>query len=119
MQLTLTYNDLITAAQAHINKMGVTGKVIDVDIKVGRKDRTKTTMTITVGTAETKQQAVETPAVEVVKAEQTVPDAVFQVVQEEVVEPVEEVVVEDTVAETSPEVVEEVVPRTGLFRGVN
>ena len=118
MQLTLTYNDLITAAQAHINKMGVTGVVVDVDLKVGRKDRTKTTMTITVGTAETKQQATEAP-VDVACTVQDLPTTYVQEVQEEVVEPVEEVVVEDAVAETSPEVEEVPAPRTGLFRGVN
>lgn len=115
MQLTLTYNDLLTAAQAHINKMGVTGVVVDVDLKVGRKDRTKTTMIITVGTAEAKQQAAEVPA----KTEAA--DAVVQTKQTEPVEEiVEEVVVYDEETESSPEVVvEEVVPRTGLFRGVN
>ena len=111
MQLTLTYNDLITAAQAHINKMGVTGEVVNVDIKVGRKDRTKTTMTITIGTPEANYLAAET-------------EAAVVVAQTEQTEPVEEeVFVEDEETETSPEVVEEVVeevvPRTGLFRGVN
>lgn len=109
MQLTLTYNDLITAAQAHINKMGVTGEVVNVDIKVGRKDRTKTTMTITVGTAASKAG--------VVKDEQTEPTTVDQ--SEPVEEPVEIVVEEDEETDSSPEVEEEVVPRTGLFRGVN
>lgn len=115
MQLTLTYNDLITAAQAHINKMGVTGEVVNVDIKVGRKDRTKTTMIVTIGTPEANYLAAEVPA-------ET--EAAVVVAQAEQTEPVEEeVFVEDEETETSPEVVEEVVeevvPRTGLFRGVN
>lgn len=117
MQLTLTYADLLIAAQAHINKMGVTGEVVNVDIKVGRKDRTKTTMTITVGTAEAKQQAAEAP-VDVVKAEQTEPASVVQ--EEYFVEDIEEVAEPVKENEQSePEVVEEVVPRSGLFRGVN
>lgn len=113
MILTLTYTDLIAAAQAHINKMGVTGEVVDVDLKVGRKDRTKTTMTITVGTAEAKQQALETPA-------EVEPVVETQAEQEE---PTEEVVVEDVevgpVAETEERVDEEPAPRVGLFRGIN
>lgn len=118
MQLTLTYNDLLTAAQAHINKMGVTGEVVNVDIKVGRKDRTKTTMTITIGTPEANYLPAEVPA------ETEAADVVSQTEQTEPVEElVEEVFVEDVETETSPEiveeVVEEVVPRTGLFRGVN
>lgn len=113
MILTLTYTDLIAAAQAHINKMGVTGEVVEVDLKVGRKDRTKTTMTITVGAAEAKQHAAD-PTAEVERAV----DA--QAVQEV---PTEEVVVEDVeavaVVETEERVVEEPAPRTGLFRGIN
>lgn len=119
MQLTLTYNDLITAAQAHINKMGVTGEVIDVDLKVGRKDRTKTTMIITVGTAEAKQQAAETP-VDVACTVQDLPTTYVQVVQEEPVEEAAEEVVEaDEEVEANQEAEEVPAPRTGLFRGVN
>lgn len=60
MKMTLTYSDLLEAAQAHLRKMGVVGEVTDVELKVGRKDRTKTTMTITVGASETKEAHPDT-----------------------------------------------------------
>lgn len=52
MQMTMTYSDLIAAAQARLTALGVSGEVIDVKINVARKDPTKTTVVVTLGTAE-------------------------------------------------------------------
>lgn len=57
MQMTMTYSDLIAAAQARLAALGVSGEVIDVKINVARKDPTKTTVDVTLGTAEEATKA--------------------------------------------------------------